>query len=154
MATFLDRLIDLLGDKDPVPNKLTIGMGKLIREAREEVGISQAKLASTIYRRRATISNIETGKSEVTISTLTLISAALEKPITYFLPWFVYENLKPEDFSPLEQEILVQFRKIWSDDLKRLAIRQTKDIAGTSLEQFRKDRQKLRKDTAKDRRDD
>jgi transcriptional regulator with XRE-family HTH domain len=96
-----------------------------------------------VYRRRATISDIETGKSEVTVSTLALIAAALEKPITYFLPWFVYDNLEPEDLAPLEQELLIQFRKIWSKDLKQLAIMQTSEIAQMSIKQFQKDKTEI-----------
>jgi transcriptional regulator with XRE-family HTH domain len=133
MTDFIDRLLDLLADKDPVPNKVTIGMGKLIRQARKESGMSQRRLANEIYRRRATISDLENGKSEVTISTLALIAAVLNKPISYFLPWFIYENLRSEDLEPLEHEVLIHFRKIRSDDLQKLAIDQVKHIADTDV---------------------
>lgn len=134
MPTPLDRLIELLGDKEPIPSKLTIGMGKRVKQAREDAGLSQAELGGRIYRRRATISDIENGKSELTVTTLALLAAALDKPLTYFLPWYVYVNMKSEDLDPPAQELLLQFRKIWSEDLQQLAIRQVKQIADTDIE--------------------
>ena len=99
-------------------------------------------MASTIHRRRATISDIENGKSEVTIPTLTLLASSLGKPITYFLPWFIYENLKPKELEPAEHEVLIQFRKIWFEDLKHLAIQQVKLIAETDIKDFKEKRRK------------
>jgi len=97
-------------DKEPIPNNFTIAMGELIRKAREEAGFSQADLAENIYRRRATLSDMENGKVEVSSGTLALLSGALDKPITYFYPAFLYKEPKPEDFSPLEQELLSVFK--------------------------------------------
>jgi len=39
-----------------------------------------------VGRRQATISDIEHGKKEMGLSTLVLIAAALEKPVTYLFP--------------------------------------------------------------------
>lgn len=61
-------------------------MGKNVRAARSEAGITQGALAEMVGRRQATISDIEHGKKEMGLSTLVLISAALEQPITYFFP--------------------------------------------------------------------
>jgi transcriptional regulator with XRE-family HTH domain len=133
MSEFLDRLLELLGDKEPIPNKVTIGIGKAIKQAREDAGMSQAYLANMIYRRRATISDLENGKSEVSVSTLVLIAAALDKPITYFLPWYMYANLKPEDLETADQEMLLQFQKIGAKDLQRLAIQQVKLISDVDI---------------------
>ena len=137
MPSPLDRLADLIGDKDPVPNKFTIAMGKLTREARVAASLSQARLATSVYRRRATISDIENGKSELTVSTLALIAAALDKPIAYFFPWFIYENLTADELSPNEQEILKLFRKIRSEGLEQLAIRQIRQVANTNPSDLR-----------------
>ena len=133
MSEFLDRLLELLSDKEPIPNKVTIGIGNKIQLARKDAGMTQARLGSMIYRRRATISDLENGKSEVSVSTLALISAALDKPITYFLPWYIYANLKTEDLEPADQEVLLQFQKIGSKDLQRLAIQQIKLIADADI---------------------
>jgi len=120
---------NLFGDKDPTPNKLTISMGELIRDAREEAGLSQDELAKKIYRRQATLSAIELGKSETTISTLLYIAHALNKPISYFFPFWVSTNIKEEDLSPEELELLFQFRRIWDDDRSKIAINQIKALA-------------------------
>ena len=55
-----------------------------VRAARAVAGITQEELAKMVGRRQATISDIEHGKKEVGLSTLVLIAAALEKPISYF----------------------------------------------------------------------
>jgi ribosome-binding protein aMBF1 (putative translation factor) len=55
------------------PNEFTVSMGKLIRIAREENGMSQFELAKEINRRPATISLIENGKSEISVITLMLL---------------------------------------------------------------------------------
>ncbi len=55
---------------------------------------------------------------------LALLAASLEKPITYFYPLFLYRELKPEEFTPQEQELLTHFRNIWSDHLRKVAIDQ------------------------------
>jgi len=137
MPSLLEALANLLGDKDPVPNKFTIAMGELVRRAREEAGLTQAELADLIYRRRATISDIETGKSEVGTTTLALIAAALNKPITYFLPSNIRAKLEPHDLDTEEQELIIQFRKIADEKLRRLAIRQVKLLADTDIQDFR-----------------
>lgn len=41
----LETIRNLIADKEPMPNKFTIGMGELIRKAREEAGLNQAELA-------------------------------------------------------------------------------------------------------------
>jgi transcriptional regulator with XRE-family HTH domain len=124
-----ETIRNLVSDKEPTPNKFTISMGKLIRIAREDANLSQKELADKIYRRQATLSDLETGKSEVGTVTLILLSAALNKPITYFFPPFVYQELKPEKFTPLEHELLDSFREIWSDHLREVAIDLVKVIA-------------------------
>ncbi|MBL6983675.1 MAG: helix-turn-helix transcriptional regulator [Anaerolineales bacterium] len=82
----LERIFDLVADKQSAPNKFTIEMGKKVRAARAEAGMTQGSLAEMVGRRQATISDIEHGKKEMGLSTLVLIAAALNKPISYFLP--------------------------------------------------------------------
>jgi transcriptional regulator with XRE-family HTH domain len=125
----LETLANLLGDEDQKPNKFTIGMGELIRKAREETGLSQADLAQLVYRRRPTITDIENGKHEVDASTLALIAAAVNKPITYFYPRFLRKHIPAEDLTTTEQELIMQFRKLQLEDLERIAINLVKDLA-------------------------
>jgi len=88
----LDKIFDLVADKQSAPNNFTIEMGKKVRAARAEAGITQGALAEMVGRRQATISDIEHGKKEMGLSTLVLIAAALEKPITYFFPIDIFSN--------------------------------------------------------------
>ena len=82
----LERIFKLVADKKSAPNSFTIEMGKRVRAARKEAGLLQGELAKMVRRRQATISDIEHGKKEMGLSTLVLIAAALEMPITYFFP--------------------------------------------------------------------
>ena len=105
-----------------IPNRFTIGMGELIRKAREEAGFSQRELAERIYRRQAALSDMENGKMEPNASTLTFLSYHLNKPISYFFP----NRYKPErmldDLSELEKEILIYVNKLnRNDQVKILA---------------------------------
>ncbi len=68
----VDRISEKLAAGD-VPNKFTIKMGELIRNAREDSGLSQRELAELIYRRQAALSDMENGKMEPNASTLTLL---------------------------------------------------------------------------------
>jgi len=88
----LERIFDLVADKQSAPNKFTIEMGKKVRAARADSRLTQGALAKMVGRRQATISDIEHGKKEMGLSTLVLIAAALEKPITYFFPLNLISN--------------------------------------------------------------
>ena len=81
----LDKFLDFFSDREQRPNKFTRYMGDAVRRAREEAGISQKDLAEKIFRRQATLSDIENGKVEVETSTLSLLSYYLKKPLGYFL---------------------------------------------------------------------
>ncbi len=82
----LEFIRQLKANELTTPNDFTIGMGILIREAREDKGLSQADLAKALNRRQGTISDIENGKSEIGILTLVQFAVELNKPISYFFP--------------------------------------------------------------------
>jgi transcriptional regulator with XRE-family HTH domain len=128
----LERLIP---DKDNVPNSLTIGMGKLIRQAREEAGISQAELAHMIYRRQASLSNMENGLMEADVSTLIYLAGALRKPLAYFIPQRIRHDLEPEALSPQLQDLLLQAQRLNADELTGITaqVRALADIHDTRL---------------------
>jgi transcriptional regulator with XRE-family HTH domain len=100
----------LLSDQDKRPNKFTRAMGKLIKEAREERGMSQTELSEQVFRRQAAISEMENGKMEPDAITLMRLAAALEKPLTYFFPRPWVRHIPQEDLSPFEQELIMEFR--------------------------------------------
>lgn len=125
----LDFLRQLSSDKEPTPNKYTVEMGKIIRQAREDAGLSQKELAEKIYKKQTSLSDMETGKAEVSSGTLALVADVLEKPLSFFYPWFMYKEFEPEKIDPLETELLLQFQKILSSNLQQLAIEFVKVIA-------------------------
>src|SRR5688500_1751539 len=119
----LEKIFDWLPEQqDNKPNKFTIYMGNSLKQAREEAGLSQADLAPKIYRRRATLSDIETGKADVDAGTLWLLSAILKKPLSYFYPPYARENMTPEEMGALEHELLMHFIAIRGEELQKLAI--------------------------------
>lgn len=125
----LDTLASLLGEKEPKPNKFTVAMGELIRKAREDQNITQAELAERIYRRRATVADIENGKHEPDASSLALLAGALNKPITYFYPHYLSNHITEDSISSLEQEMLLYFRGIQVEQLERLTINLVKSLS-------------------------
>lgn len=99
-----DKVIDLLAYKEPRPNKFTVYLGNQIKKARMETGLSQVELSNFLRKRRATVSDIENGKDEVDASTLALLACVLGKPLGYFYPPYLYQEIKQEDLSPRENE--------------------------------------------------
>jgi transcriptional regulator with XRE-family HTH domain len=102
----------LFSAKEERPNKFTRAMGQLIKDARDERGLSQTELSELVYRRQAAISEMENGKMEVDASTLMPLAAALEKPLTYFFPRPWVRHVPQEDLSPVEQELITEFRQL------------------------------------------
>jgi transcriptional regulator with XRE-family HTH domain len=116
-------------DKGSRPNRFTWYLGDAIKKAREEKGISQVDLAKLISSRRATLSDMENGKTEPDTITLADLAKYLEKPLSYFFPDYIYKEIKQEDLTPLEAELLIHYRQIWDENLKRVAIHQVKALA-------------------------
>lgn len=128
-----DKILDLF-QSGSIPNKFTIFMGEQIRKARLEAKMSQAELAEKAHFRQAAISQIESGKREVSSSELIYLSFSLNKPISYFFP-IKYLNLVVEgensQLTILEQELLIQARRLNNEDLRKL-IAQAKALADLS----------------------
>jgi transcriptional regulator with XRE-family HTH domain len=117
---FRDSFLDQLTGNDTRPNKFTIGMGKLIRLAREEAGYNQRDLAELIYRRQAALSDMENGKMEPDATTLLLLAHHLKKPITYFYPPQWKPLITKEQLSESEEELFILIRKLNENDLKKV----------------------------------
>ncbi|MCD6310195.1 MAG: helix-turn-helix transcriptional regulator, partial [Candidatus Eremiobacteraeota bacterium] len=60
-------------------------LGKRIRAARKEMGMSQDELAKHLGYTQAAIYKIEAGKSEPGFDTLRKIATVLKRPLAYFL---------------------------------------------------------------------
>lgn len=125
----VDKILDLLSYGEPRPNKFTRYLGEQIKKARIESGLSQEELAEKIYKRRATVSDIENGKGEVDTVTFALLAHILGKPLGYFYSPILYREIKQEDLSPLENELLIHFRQIWDEYLQEVAINQVKALS-------------------------
>jgi hypothetical protein len=82
----------------------------------------------------------------VPLTNISLISVALDKPITYFIPPNIRAKLKPDDLDTEELELIMQFRKIADEQLRHLAIRQVKLLADTDIKNYKK---ALREEVAK-----
>lgn len=107
---------------DHPPNNFTELMGLLVRQAREEAGLSQAELAQKISARQATISDIENGKKWARAVDLIYFSAALDKPILYFIPEKYRRTANSHPENPMLAEILLVARKLDANDLSRLIV--------------------------------
>lgn len=68
------------------PDNACSEMGILIRDARNKMGMSQAKLADAVQMRRAAISDIENGKRVLDVIGLVKFSRVLNQPIDSFIP--------------------------------------------------------------------
>lgn len=122
-----DQLLEKLSTGDK-PNQFTLGMGSLIKKAREESGFTQRELASKIYRRQAALSAIENGLMQPDAETLLLLSHFLHKPLDHFYPKPFKPDLSLDDLSEDEKSLIIQTRRLSNDDLKRI-IAQVKAIA-------------------------
>lgn len=116
-------------DQESAPNKFTQGMGKLIKRAREDSGLSQEELAERVLRRRETISMLENGKNEVGSILLGRIADVTKKPITYFFPDFAKRQIVEEDLPDDEYELIRQFRRIWNTKYREIALKQLQVMA-------------------------
>ncbi|MFW5700489.1 MAG: helix-turn-helix domain-containing protein [Cyclobacteriaceae bacterium] len=79
-------------------------LGERIKLRRAELGLSQDYLAKEINIGRTSISNIESGKHQVPLSTLYHISKVLDIDIHLILPTFMeiadeVENMKTKDID-------------------------------------------------------
>jgi transcriptional regulator with XRE-family HTH domain len=123
------NLRELLYDETRIiPNRLTIAQGELVRQARTEAGLSQAELARRVYLKQSSVSKIEAGNRSISTEDLLYLCLALDKPIGYFFPPRVSRELPQGDSSPLEQELLLQARRLTNDDLRKV-IAQVRAIA-------------------------
>ena len=135
---FAER-IRLFFTRDNMPNKLSVAMGKLIKHAREEKGMSQAELAEKIYKRRPSMSEIENGKMYPDVQDLILLSYYLDKPLVYFIPDFAYRKTELSNLTEDETELLIQFRKIHNAGQRRIAIGQLRVLVETDIREDEND---------------
>jgi len=113
----------LMQNELTIPNEFTLEMGKLIKAAREEEGLSQTELAEILSRRQATISDFENGKIEIGILTLVQLAIVFGKPISYFIPDMTFLVSISDIHNKWEEEALALFREMEYIGDPQLALR-------------------------------
>ncbi len=113
-------LEELRGQKPNLPNKFTIALGDLIRQARLDANLSQSELAKLAYFSQAAISQIEKGKRSVSSEEIVYLSFALNKPISYFFSMKFLNQITDQTLSILEQDLLNASRKLTQADLVKI----------------------------------
>lgn len=111
-----------ISPQDPLPTAFTEAVGRRMREAREERGLSQKRLAERIERRQAAISAMENGTMQPDATTLVVMAEALQKPITFFFPPPWGPRVARGDLSYDEQALLLEFRRLESDEYRKIAV--------------------------------
>jgi transcriptional regulator with XRE-family HTH domain len=89
----------------PLKDLYTI-VGKRVRSYRDIKGLTQADISEKTKINRATISNIESGKQQVSLQYLYLIARELDTEISTFLPSLKELNISEEDNLTLINEHL------------------------------------------------
>ncbi len=116
-----DKFFDWFQTEGPtLPNRFTIALGKLIRDARLAAKMDQKELAERSYFRQSSISKIEAGIRSVSTEELLYLSYALDKPIGYFFPEEFIDKFDDDELSVLEKDLLIQARRLDNDDLEKL----------------------------------
>lgn len=121
-----------ISPRDPLPSPFTEALGQRIREAREERGFSQKRLADRIERRQAAISDMENGRMQPDATTLVVLAEVLEKPITFFFPPPWGPRVARGDLSYDEQALLLEFRRLQSDEHRQIAVALLAALADSS----------------------
>lgn len=110
--------------QNTMPNKFTIYLGRQVKEARKEKKASQDELAKAVYKRRASISDIENGKMMPDIATMVYMSNYFKKSIDYFLhPQLRYNSPDPNKLTQGELEMLQAFSRL-TEAQQQVAIKQ------------------------------
>jgi len=121
-----------ISPRDSLPSAFTGALGQRIREAREERGFSQKRLADRIERRQAAISDMENGRMQPDATTLVVLAEVLEKPITFFFPPPWGPRVARGDLSYDEQALLLEFRRLQSDEHRQIAVALLAALADSS----------------------
>jgi transcriptional regulator with XRE-family HTH domain len=97
-------------------------IGQRIRQARENIGMSQRDFAEAVDKDQTVISLCESGKRKVTAMELSQFAQVLQVPVSYF-----YEGeVQSED---LDQMLLNEFRKLPSLEAKQFVLQMVRALS-------------------------
>jgi transcriptional regulator with XRE-family HTH domain len=82
-------------------------VGRRIRKAREEAGLTQGRLAELVSLTRTSVTNIEQGRQKLLLHTLADVAAALQVPAAELVP----EARQEEDHDGLNKLLKGRPRK-------------------------------------------
>ena len=99
------------------------------KKARDEKDLSQRDMSFLVNRSQGFISKMEKGEVLPSLTDLLAMTLILEKPFKYFIPSFAYYKSKEGETDGEEWELLQAFRKIKSEDAKRIAINTIEQLA-------------------------
>ena len=114
-------------------NARNVVFGNRIRQARDDKNWTQSQLAEAIRKRQESVSDLETGRTEVSASDLADIAMNIGKKITFF-----YEDFPPilptQKLSHDEEVLLASYRQIEEAALKKIARDKVRQLAEISIQ--------------------
>lgn len=123
---------ELISPRDLLPSAFSQALGQRIRAARMQRDFSQKQLAKRISRRQAAISDMERGRMEPDATTLVMLAEVLKKPVTYFFPEPWGPRVARGDLTYDEQALLLEFRRLQTDEHRKIAVNQVAALADLS----------------------
>jgi transcriptional regulator with XRE-family HTH domain len=93
--------------------KLKAEIGKKLKAAREEKGMSQEHLATMLGLSKVGYGALERGKNLIGLQYLVMLTFILEKPITFFLPRHILTEAELNDLT--HDPLLQEFIAAWPD---------------------------------------
>ncbi len=97
-------------------------LGQRIRQARDNIGMSQRDFSQAVGKDQTAISEYETGKRKVPAVELSIFAQVLQVPVSYF-----YEgDIQPDD---LEHILLREFRALPNAEAKQHVLQMVRALS-------------------------
>ena len=101
-------------------------IGDAVRKRRQELGMSQERLAEALDVSYQQVQRYESGRNKFNVENIQLVAAALSVPVTFFFK--EYDGMKVAEPSPLcesseEKTLFKHFRKIYNHPDRMMVIR-------------------------------
>ncbi len=116
-------------------SNFVLRIGRAIQQARNERGWSQQKLAEQADLRRATINDIENGKTNPTLDTLLSIAIALEVPLISLIPLPAEERARQDELPDWIREALKHMKYISNETTQQQIVAMVKAAAEVEIRQ-------------------
>ncbi len=97
-------------------------LGQHIRQARDNIGMSQRDFSEAVGKDQTAISEYETGKRKVPAVELSIFAQVLQVPVSYFYEGYI----QPDD---LDRLLLNEFRKLPNLEAKQLILQMVRALS-------------------------